>query len=85
MSHLADGNKVNARLCDLADSFQVDPSTRFEGDSRPLERNSLAQLGKCHIVEKDYVYSVETYKLSNLLEGIGLEFDPNTVSLRLDP
>ena len=83
MSHLADRNEVNARFCDLADCFQGHPSARFEGHSGSLERNSLPQLGKCHIVEQNYVHSAESYKPSNLFERIRLEFDANARPLRL--
>ena len=74
MSHLADRNEVNARFRDLAGAFPSSPLRSLRSDSgrfRQLASRNSASV----ILSRNHVHSAESYKPSNLLEGVRLEFD----------
>lgn len=75
MGERADGNKVNAGACDLADVLQSNAAAGFKFHFAFAEGDGLTNLGWFHIIEKNHIDAFNLEKPSDLLEGVSLDFD----------
>src|SRR6266536_6375312 len=63
------------------DVFESDAAACFEFDIVCFERNGLPNLSRCHVVEQDYVYSLNCDEGANFFQIIGFHFDTDALSL----
>src|SRR5438477_3281320 len=75
MRQSANRNAIHASGRDAVHVFQSDPAARFEFDVSFSESDSLANLGRRHIVEQDDIDTLNFDKGTDLFQIIGLHFD----------
>src|SRR5262249_3734552 len=71
----ADGNVIDAGGCNPPDVFQRNAAARFELDVVSPQRQSLPNLSRHHVVQKDNVDAVDLDKSARLLQVVCLYFD----------
>src|SRR6266496_2163922 len=75
------GNIIPAGGRNAIDVFESNATACFEFDIVCFERNGLPNLSRCHVVEQDYVYSLNCDEGSNFFQIIGFHFDTDALSL----
>src|SRR5262245_25279674 len=84
MRQRANGDEIDAGGRDVSDGLQSDPSAGFELHFSSAEAHGFLQLFARHVIQKDYIDTVDGEKLADLLESLGFDFDPDTGMLKTE-
>lgn len=74
MSDGADGNKIHARQCDVADGLEIHSTARLRQRASSDDLDRRAQLPVAHVVQQDDVRP-RIGCLRRLLQRVGLNLD----------